>query len=120
MNRTDLERYIFDAYHCEPDRPWITSPDNEVFRHYRNRKWFALIMEIPRNRLGLDGDESMDVVNVKCDPFLIETLWDEMGFFPAYHMNKHHWITIALDGSAPDDKIRMLLDMSYEATAPKN
>lgn len=120
MNRTDLERYIFDAYRCEPDRPWITSPDNEVFRHYRNRKWFALIMEIPRNRLGLDGDESMDVVNVKCDPFLIETLWDEMGFFPAYHMNKRNWITIALDGSAPDDKIRMLLDMSYEATAPKN
>ena len=43
----------------------------------------------------------------------------EPGFYPAYHMNKDNWITAALDGSAPDDTIRMLLEMSYAATAPK-
>ena len=32
---------------------------------------------------------------------------------------KDSWITVALDGSVSDDKIKMLLDMSYEATAPK-
>lgn len=36
-----------------------------------------------------------------------------------YHMNKENWITAALDGSAPEDKLRLVLDMSYNATAPK-
>lgn len=33
-------------------------------------------------------------------------------------MNKEHWITIALDGSVADEKIEMLLDMSYKASKP--
>jgi len=31
-------------------------------------------------------------------------------------MNKAHWITVALDGGASDETIKMLLDMSYAAT----
>ena len=34
-------------------------------------------------------------------------------------MNKENWITAALDGSAPEDKLHLVLDMSYTATAPK-
>lgn len=34
-------------------------------------------------------------------------------------MNKDSWITVALDGSVPDDKIKMLLNGSYDATASK-
>ena len=34
-------------------------------------------------------------------------------------MNKEHWLSVALDGSLPDDRLKMLLDMSYEATAVK-
>ncbi len=34
-------------------------------------------------------------------------------------MSKDSWITVALDGSVSDDKIKMLLDTSYEATASK-
>ena len=41
------------------------------------------------------------------------------GLFPAYHMNKDSWITVALDGSAPDEKIKMLLSESYNATTSK-
>lgn len=61
----------------------------------------------------------MDIVNLKCDPILIGSLRAEPGFYPAYHMNKENWITAALDGSAPEDKLRLVLDMSYNATAPK-
>ena len=76
-------------------------------------------MDVPKNKLGLQGEEMLEVVNFKCDPILIGTLREEPGFFPAYHMSKDSWITVALDGSVSDDKIKMLLDMSYEATAPK-
>lgn len=34
-------------------------------------------------------------------------------------MNKENWITVALDGGISDDRIKMLLDMSFEATATK-
>lgn len=119
MNRVELKQLILDRYGIEPDYPWMRYPDYEVFRHDSNKKWFALIMDIPKNKLGLQGDEILDVLDLKCDSILIGSLLNETGFFPAYHMNKNSWITVALDGSVENGKIEMLLDMSYEATAPK-
>lgn len=119
MKRNELEAFIMETYNAVADYPWRKSPNHEVFRHCSNRKWFALIMDVPKNKLGLQGEELLDVVNLKCDQILIGSLRGEPGFFPAYHMSKDNWITAALDGSASDDKIKMLLDMSYQATAPK-
>ena len=59
------------------------------------------------------------LLNVKCDPILIGSLRQEPGIYPAYHMNKNHWISIALDGTASEELVTMLLDMSYGLTAPK-
>lgn len=119
MKRNELEAFIMETYNAVADYPWRKSPNHEVFRHCSNRKWFALIMDVPKNKLGLQGEELLDVVNLKCDQILIGSLRGEHRFFPAYHMSKDNWITAALDGSASDDKIKMLLDMSYQATAPK-
>ena len=119
MRRNELEAFIMETYNAEADYPWRKSPNHAVFRHCSNRKWFALIMDVPKNKLGLQGEGLLDVVNLKCDPILIGSLRGEPGFLPAYHMSKDNWITVALDGSASDDKIKMLLDMSYQATAPK-
>lgn len=118
MNRAELKQFIFESYNVESDHPWMKYPNYEVFRH-NNQKWFALIMDVPKNKLGLTGNDILDVVNFKCDPILIGSLQKETGFFPAYHMSKGSWITVALDGSGSDDKIKLLLDMSYDATAPK-
>lgn len=51
--------------------------------------------------------------------FLLYENYNVEGYFPAYHMNKTSWITVALDGSVPDDEVKLLLDMSFEATASK-
>ena len=45
MTRDELQRYIFDHYSTEPDYPWADAPNNAVFRHTGNRKWFALILD---------------------------------------------------------------------------
>lgn len=119
MNRAGFMQFILEQYSVEPDYPWMKNPNFAVFRHSNNQKWFALIMDIPRSRLGLPGDELLDVVNLKCDPLLIGSLRSEPGFFPAYHMNKDSWITVSLDNKADADKLKMLLDMSYTATASK-
>lgn len=82
-------------------------------------KWYAIIMDLPAYRFGLEGREVVDVMNVKCSTMMIGSLPSEAGFFPAYHMNKDHWISILLDGSVPDDQIFLLLGMSYDSVAPK-
>ena len=116
MNRKEVENYIFETYGVKKESPWADDPDSVIFRHRLNRKWFALIMRIPQKRLGLSGEEQVDVMNVKCYPELIESLRFSEGFFPAYHMNKTHWITVLLDENADKEKIKTLLDISYELT----
>ena len=119
MNKQDFQKYIFDVYGVTPDFPWESNPTFAVYRHSNNRKWFALVMDIPKSRLGLREDGMIDVVNLKCDPVLIGSLRSEKGIFPAYHMSKDKWISVALDGSASDEQIKMLLDMSFELTSVK-
>ena len=116
MSRQELQRYISEVYSAVPEFPWIRYPNYAVFRHQSNQKWFAAILEVPRVKLGLQGEGILEIVNLKCDPVLVGSLRSEPGFFPAYHMNKENWISVALDGSVPDRKIKMLLDLSYDAT----
>lgn len=47
-------------------------------------------MEVSLRQLGGEGEELVDVVNLKLDPKIIEQLIDFKTYFPAYHMNKTH------------------------------
>ena len=71
MNREELEAYILNHYATLPDYPWADTPRAAVFRHTDNQKWFALLMEVPRDKLGLPGTEMLDIVNFKCDPIFV-------------------------------------------------
>lgn len=117
MDRQTVFEWIKRKYGTDPDYPWKDS--NAVLRHRENKKWFALIMEVGRDKLGLPEEGTVDVMNVKCDPMLIGSLRTQPGFLPAYHMNKDQWISILLDGTAPEEEIKSLITMSYELTHPK-
>ena len=119
MNREQFIQYISDEYGIDGEYLWPKYSLFCVFRHSSNRKWFAIVMDVPKNKLGLEGTDALDVVNLKCDPILIGSLRKEAGIFPAYHMSKAYWVSVALDGSVPDEQIKMLLEMSYDATVPK-
>ena len=119
MTRAELTEYVSEQYGATPDSPWMDYPDNHVFRHGGSKKWFALIMTIPRAKLKLAGEGDIDVVNLKCDPLLVGSVTKQPGVFPAYHMNKTHWITVALDGSVDAETVKMLLGASFALTAPK-
>lgn len=119
MTREQLTELILERYSADQDSPFLKYPELVVFRHPNSRKWFALLMRIAKNKLGLDGDGMIDVLNVKCDPLLIGSLREEPGIFPAYHMSKANWITLAIDGGPPEDQIAWLLDLSYELTDTK-
>lgn len=115
MNRTDFEKLVSEQFGVDPENPWPENPGHRVFRHSRNNKWFALLMDVSKAKLGLNGEGSLDVVNLKCDPDLIHILRQQEGFFPAYHMNKSHWITVALD-RVDDETIASQLAQSYALT----
>lgn len=114
MNRKEFTSYILNNYVTNEERPWADSPDSSVFRHPSNKKWFALIMNIGSGKLGLNGG-NIDVVNLKCEPAMIDNFLDGKSVFRAYHMNKTHWITVII-GAADENKLKMLLDVSFELT----
>lgn len=111
-----LDAYIEENYGVTGENLFAKYPSFRVFRHGNNRKWFAVIMEIPREKLGLAGAGDIPVVNLKCDTRLIGSFREETGIFPAYHMSKAHWLTVALDGTVEAEKISFLTDMSYGLT----
>ena len=116
MNREELAAYLTDTYGSDGEHLFAKYPSFLVFRHNGNRKWFAVIMNIPRKNLGLPGEGEISVVNLKCDTRLIGSFREESGIFPGWHMNKSHWVSVALDGTVNDEKIKFLVDMSYELT----
>lgn len=119
MNIKQLQQFISETYGTTPEYPWMKYPGYMVFRHSDNQKWFALVMDISKEKLGLPEKEPIEVLNVKCEPSMIGSLRSENGIYPAYHMSKTNWVTVALDGSVSDEKVKGLLDMSYNLTAKK-
>ena len=112
--KDDFIAWIKSKFGAEPDYPWPDdAPYSFVFR-CPNEKWFALVMRIKYRQLGLTGDEYVWVVNMKADQDDIPNLVDHKSIFPAWHMNKKHWITILLTAVTDFEKLCELTEKSYE------
>ena len=106
------------SYFTLPDYPFDEDFDTAVFRHSDNRKWFALSMQVSRRKFGIDSDEVIDVVNLKLPTEMFGSFGAADGVYPAYHMNKLHWISVLLP-DAPEDVVQFLVNVSFEATKAK-
>ena len=74
----------------------------------------------PASRLGICEDAPIEILNLKCEPILTGSLTDGCHIFPAYHMNKTHWISVRIDNGLQEDKLFFLIDMSYRLTGSKS
>ena len=136
--KDDYIAWIKSKFGAEPDYPWPDdAPYSFVFR-CPNEKWFALVMRIKYRQLGLISgqakncsrnffnasqlntgcqqpytDENVWVVNMKADQDDIPNLIDHKSIFPAWHMNKKHWITVLLTAVTDFDKLCELTDKSF-------
>ena len=119
MTKTELETYIASTFGISPDHPFARHPEVSVFRHPGSRKWFAVQMTVSRAMLGINEEGMIDIVNVKCDPEVLLSFRHQPGIYPAYHMNRNHWLTVALDGQADDGTMAFLLGISYDLTKGK-
>ena len=109
----EIFEYVQKQYGTVPEYLWSKSPDSVVLRH-KNGKWYAVFMTVEKSKLGLEGNDLVAIMDVKCDPEMTSMIIQTYGFLPGYHMNKQHWITILLDGSVSEAKTLDFLDMSYQ------
>ena len=119
MTRAQLFEAVSSTLGVEPEYLWAAYPNYAVFRHPGSKKWFALLADMPASKLGLSGDETIDVLVIRCGPALVGSLLSQDGFYPAYHMSKTNWVSLPLSGSLPEEELRELLVLCYDSVAPK-
>ena len=115
MNKQEFLEYCLNTYGTSPDYPFDDHLETAVLRHTDNKKWFALVMRVSRRKFGFDSDEVINVVNLKLPTEMFGSFDASDGVYPAYHMNKLHWISVLLP-DAPDDVVQFLVNVSFEAT----
>ena len=100
-----------------PEFPWKEKAyaTSGVFRHSETQKWYGLIMPVTWAKLVPGREGRVEILNVKVTDAARAAAQD--GCYPAYHMNKKYWISIALDDTMTDDDIWPLLAESYAFAA---
>ncbi len=116
--REDVLSLAQARYGTEAEYLFARYPGFAVLRH-PNKKWYGVVMDLSREKLGLPGEGMVDALNVKCDPAMSGSLRLQPGILPGYHMNKERWITILLDGTVDLEQIGILLDISYDMVGTK-
>ena len=115
MTKQDFFELCSSSYRTLPDYPFDEDFETAVLRHAYNRKWYAIVMRVSRRKFGIDSDEVIDVVNLKLPAEMFGSFGAADGVYPAYHMNKLHWISVLLP-DAPEDVVSFLTNSSFEAT----
>lgn len=106
MNVEQIREYCILKENAEESLPF--GPDTLVFKV--EGKIFLL--------LSLDAEQPQ--FNVKCNPDKAEELRAEYTcVLPGYHMNKKHWNTIIVDGSASSAILKEWIDDSYNLVKKK-
>ena len=118
MTRQEFFEHCLNTYNTSPDYPFEENFETAVMRHTDNRKWYAIVMNVSRRKFGFESDEVIDVVNLKLPTEMFGSFGAPDGVYPAYHMNKLHWISVLLP-DAPEDVIAFLTNASFKATKSK-
>ena len=113
MTRTELEAYLTSHFGAESDHPFKEDPTITVFARPDNKKWFAATKNIGCRFLEIEREGRIDILNVKLPPRVVAKLRTRAGFRPAWHMNQNNWVTVLLDGSAPDEEIYDCLEQAF-------
>ncbi|MGL6299081.1 MAG: MmcQ/YjbR family DNA-binding protein [Methanobacteriaceae archaeon] len=120
LQAKEIVKYIKEKYNNEPEFLWKKTPNNAIFREKESYKWYSALLIIEKRKLGIDSDCEVEIINLKNEPKVIESLIDNKEYFPGYHMNKNHWFTILLNESLPSEEIFKWIDLSYDMVKKLN
>ena len=108
---------IQEKYGNQLEYLWEKSPDTAVLRHEGNKKWYAVLMKISWDKLEKGREGLVEAVNLKHDQ--VVDLLSQKGIYPAFHMNKRYWISVALDDTLSDSAVLELFEKSWNLTSKK-
>lgn len=74
-------------------------------------------MRIPWDKLEKGREGLVEAVNLKHDQ--VSNLLSKKGIYPAFHMNKRYWLSLALDDSLQDEEVIELIERSWNLTVKK-
>ena len=108
---------IQEKYGNQLEYLWEKSPNTAVLRHEGNKKWYAVLMKISWDKLEKGREGQVEAVNLKHDQ--VADLLSKKGIYPAFHMNKRYWISVALDDTLSDEEVLELIETSWNLTIKK-
>ena len=111
--------YCRKKYNDEVEYLWEQFPRNGICRSKDNQKWYLALLSVNGKKLGQNIDEIIEVIDLRARTEEIPQLLNSKNIYPAYHMNKKHWITIILDGSVSLEEIYRRIDESYKIAEKK-
>ena len=114
----EVSNLIKEKYNVLPEFLWESNPNYGIFRNESSNKWFAIIMNIDRNKLDFKMSGEVEVLNVKLDD-LVDTYLKKEGIYPAYYMSKKSWVSIILDNTLSNKEIMNLIDISFDLSNRK-
>ena len=112
-------QYIRDKYDDELEYLWDKFPKYAVWRRKDSHKWYGILLTVPMDRLGMNGNDIIEILDLRVKPAELEEILDERKYFFGYHMNKKNWLTICLNETVPIDEICARIDKSYELATKK-
>ena len=113
-NTSKIIEYARRNYGDEAEYLWEKFPDNAVLRRRETGKWYAVILTVPYCKFGIESEGTVEVIDLRMEPEELEKIVDGKTYFRGWHMNKKHWVTMLLDGSAPYEEIIERLNKSYD------
>ena len=115
----EIIKYIREKYKDELEYLWDMFPKYAVWRRKDSRKWYGILLTVSMDKLGMEGTDIIEILDLRIKPEELEEILDERRYFFGYHMNKKNWLTICLNNSVPLDEIYRRIDVSYELAAKK-
>ena len=108
---------IKDEFQIRPEYVFDRYPEYAVFR--TGTKWFGLIMMIENGQIkGLDSRR--EVLNVKIHPQQLDSLLCTDGIYPAFHMNRKHWVSVDLNDTLNDETVMNMIRESMVLAGGRN
>lgn len=92
---------------------WENFPNVAVLRRNDTKKWYAVLFVLPKSKLDNKSSELVDIVDLRLQPDELEKIVDGKKYFRAYHMNKKHWFSMALDGSVSTQDVLKFVENSF-------
>lgn len=105
--------YIEQQYGDNLEFLWEKHPDTAVYRRKDSQKWYLVIFNLSKKKLGFDDDGTIEIIDVRVNPDKLSQLIDNKNYFHGYHMNKRHWLTVSLESSVAIETLYRLIDDSY-------